>query len=102
MANPLRRKVHPLAAGKEAFTGSIYKVCADGDEGDILSASFDWQNQGTKQLDPSSGVNGLKFELGGSDEPNCVEADFTYISGSAGLRIYYKSNGSGDWKANIS
>ena len=94
MANPLRRQVHQILANSGSITGSMYKVCADGTAGDIYSASFGWQNKGTNSFDPSPPVGTLLFEVGDSDEPNCIEADFTYVSASAGLHVYYKSNGS--------
>ena len=90
MANPLKRKILTIVATSTQITGSIYQVCADGTTGDIVSASFGWQ---TANTNPTSPVPFLNAALGDSNEPNCFEADFTFISASAGLNVYYKTNG---------
>ena len=90
MANPLKRKIHTILAAKTQITGSIYQVCADGTTGDVHSASFGWQTVNTNPTAPADHVNAA---LGAANEPNCFEADFTYISGSAGLNVNYKTNG---------
>ena len=98
MANPLRRMVFPVSSSTvTAITGSIYKVCSNGATETISSASFGWQNQGTNQLDPGTPFEGFKATLpyhATTLGNSCVEADFTYVSASAGLHVYYKSNGS--------
>jgi|9_EtaG_2_1085328.scaffolds.fasta_scaffold207866_1 hypothetical protein len=90
MANPLKRKILTITGSLTQITGSIYQVCADGTAGDIVSASFGWQ---TASINPTSPVPLLNAALGDANEPNCFEADFTFISASAGLNVYYKTNG---------
>lgn len=98
MANPIIRKVLKVTAASSSFTGSAYKVCADGTAGDIMSASFGWKSGGQSSLEPNDVVSDLSFAVGGdaAAENVCVEADFSYVSASVGLNIYYKSQG-GDW-----
>ena len=99
MANHWRKIVVPVIDSTgAAITGSIYKVCSNGAAEEIHSASFGWQNKGINQLDPGAPTEGLKFDLHYDNNAGdtCIEADFSYISASAGTHVYLKTNG-GDY-----
>ena len=103
MANPWKRIVFPvLHSTASMITGSIYKVCSNGAAEEIHSASFGWQNEGTRQLDPAGAVEGLKFDLHyhANAGDTCIEADFSYVSASIGSHVYIKTNGGQGWDTN--
>ena len=103
MANPIRRFVFPVTGSATTnITGSIYKVCSNGAAEEIHSASFGFQNEGTRQLDPAGAVEGLTFDLHyhANAGNSCVEADFSYVSASVGTHVYIKTNGGHGWQVN--
>jgi|TARA_R110002020_G_scaffold287938_1_gene503479 hypothetical protein len=103
MANPWRKIVFPVTGSATTkITGSIYKVCSNGATETIYSASFGWQNEGTRQLDPAPASEGLKFDLHYHDNAGdtCIEADFSHISCSIGTHVYIKTNSGQGWTTN--
>ena len=103
MANSWKKIVHPIVVADDAaVTGSIYKVCSNGAAEEIHSASFGFQNEGTRQLDPAGAVEGLTFDLHyhANAGNSCVEADFSYVSASVGTHVYIKTNGGHGWQVN--
>ena len=103
MANPWKKIVFPVTGSATTMiTGSIYKVCMGDPQTTsfIHSASFGWQNQGTRELDPTAAVEGLKFTMNGTGSNVCVEADFSFVSASVGSHVYVKTNGGQGWDVN--
>ena len=104
MSMKLRKIVVPVSSSDSAaITGSIYKICSNGADGGFIdSASFGR----TDQLNPTTPVTGLKFNLDWDEDAGntCIEADFTYVSCSViahpnHVHVYIKTNG-GDWAQN--